>query len=218
MKRLFVLLLLIAVPAAFAQEKKTEQKAEKKTENKTAPAKLPAGVYAHFQTSMGDFTCELFEKQTPVTVANFIGLAEGTKEYTDPRTGRKMKGKPYYDGTVFHRVIDGFMIQGGDPLGNGTGEPGYIFQNETTPQLKYDREGRLAMANRGPNTNGSQFFVTLGPRASLDGGYTIFGQVVDGMDTVRKIGKVPTKVSAGGEKSSPVTPVTLRKVSIERVK
>ena len=217
MKRLFVLLLLIAVPAAFAQEKaekKTEQKAEKKAEG----TKLPPGVYAHFQTSMGDFTCELFEKQTPVTVANFIGLAEGTKEYTDPRTHQKTKGKPYYDGTVFHRIMDGFMIQGGDPLGNGTGEPGYIFQNETTPQLKYDREGRLAMANRGPNTNGSQFFVTLGPRSSLDGGYTIFGQVVEGMDIVRKIGKVPVKPGASGENSSPVTPVTLKKVTIERVK
>jgi peptidyl-prolyl cis-trans isomerase A (cyclophilin A) len=214
MKRLFVLLLLIAVPAAFAQEKKTEQKAEKKAE----AAKLPPGVYAQFQTSMGNFTAELFEKQTPITVANFIGLAEGTKEYTDPRSHQKMKGKPYYDGTVFHRIIDGFMIQGGDPTATGTGEPGFTFQNETTPQLKYDREGRLAMANRGPNTNSAQFFVTLGPRPSLDGGYTIFGQVVEGMDVVKKIGKVPVKGSAGGENSSPVTPVTLKKVTIERVK
>jgi peptidyl-prolyl cis-trans isomerase A (cyclophilin A) len=217
MKRILTLLLLLAVPAAFAQEKKAEKKAEQKTEAKAA-AKLPPGVYAHFQTSMGNFTCELFEKQTPVTVANFIGLAEGTKEYTDPRTNRKTTGKPYYDGTVFHRIMDGFMIQGGDPLGNGTGEPGYVFKNETTSQLKYDREGRLAMANRGPDTNGSQFFVTLAPQDFLNGGSTIFGQVVEGMDVVHKIGMVPVKAGPSGEKSIPVTPVTLKKVTIERVK
>jgi peptidyl-prolyl cis-trans isomerase A (cyclophilin A) len=214
MKRIFTLILLVAVPAAFAQEKKAAQK----TETKAAAPKLPPGVYAHFQTSMGDFTCELFETQTPVTVANFIGLAQGTKEYTDPRTKQKTTGKPYYDGTVFHRIVEGFMIQGGDPLGNGTGEPGYVFKNETTPQLKYDREGRLAMANRGPDTNGSQFFVTLAPKDFLNGGYTIFGQVVEGMDVVHKIGSVPTKAGPGGEKSTPLTPVTLRKVTIERVK
>jgi peptidyl-prolyl cis-trans isomerase A (cyclophilin A) len=219
MKKLFVMLLLIAVPAAFAQEKKAAQKApETKATQKTGAAKLSPGVYAHFETSMGNFTCELFEKQTPVTVANFIGLAEGTKEYTDPRTGRKVKGKPYFDGTVFHRIMDGFMIQGGDPLANGTGGPGYQFQNEVSPQLKFDREGRLGMANAGPNTNGSQFFVTLGPKDFLNGGYTVWGQVVEGMDVVKAIGKVPTKVGPGGEKSSPVTPVTLKKVTIERVK
>jgi peptidyl-prolyl cis-trans isomerase A (cyclophilin A) len=214
MKRLFVLLLLVVVPNVFAQEKKTEQKTEKKAE----AAKLPPGVYAHFQTSLGDFTCELFEKQTPVTVANFIGLAEGTKEYTDARTGQKVKGKPYFDGTVFHRIMAGFMIQGGDPLANGTGGPGYQFQNEVSPQLKFDREGRLGMANAGANTNGSQFFITLAPKDYLNGGYTVWGQVVEGMDVVRKIGMVPTKVSPGGEKSTPVTPVALKKVTIERVK
>src|SRR5215468_5224096 len=131
MKKLFVVLLLIAVPAAFAQEKKTGKKTEPKAENKAGGTKLSPGVYAHFQTSLGNFTCELFEKQTPVTVANFTGLAEGTKEYTDARTHRKTKGR-YYDGTVFHRIMDGFMIQGGDPLGNGLGDPGYEFKNETS--------------------------------------------------------------------------------------
>ena len=205
MKRFFVLLLLAAVPAAFSQEKKEAKK-------------LAPGVYAHFQTSMGDFTAELFEKQSPVTVANFIGLAQGSKQYTDPRTHQKVTGKPYFDGTVFHRIIDGFMIQGGDPLGKGTGGPGYEFKNENSPELKFDKEGILAMANAGRDTNGSQFFVTLAPVAQLNGNYTIFGHVVDGMDVVHKIGSVPVRGGAGGEKSSPVTPVTLKKVTIERVK
>jgi peptidyl-prolyl cis-trans isomerase A (cyclophilin A) len=205
MKRILVLALLLSVPAAFGQEKKA------------APPK-PAGVYAHFSTSLGDFTCELYEKQSPVTVANFIGLASGSKPYTDPRNNQKVNGKPYFDGTVFHRIIDGFMIQGGDPLGNGTGGPGYEFKNENSPDLKFDKEGLLAMANRGPDTNGSQFFVTLAPVAQLNGGYTIFGHVVEGMDVVHKIGSVQTKAGADGAKSSPVTPVTVKKVTIERVK
>ena len=211
MRKFFIFALLLAAPAILAQGKKAEQKAEQKS-------KLKAGVYAHFETSMGAFTCELYERQAPVTVANFIGLAEGTKEYKDPRTGRPTKGKPWYDNTTFHRIVDGFMIQGGDPLGNGTGEPGYIFQNETSRELKHDREGRLSMANRGPNTNGAQFFITLAPKDYLDGGYTIFGQVVEGMDVVKKIGKVPVEAGPGGEKSKPLTPVTLKKVTIERVK
>ncbi|HEY2385266.1 MAG TPA: peptidylprolyl isomerase [Terriglobia bacterium] len=210
MKRYLVFLLLAIAPIAFGQEKKA-----------AAPpnaAKLPPGVYAHFSTSLGDFTCELYEKQSPVTVANFIGLAQGTKTYTDPRTNKKTTGKPFFDGTLFHRIIDGFMIQGGDPLGTGTGGPGYEFKNENAPGLTFDKEGRLAMANAGPNTNGSQFFVTLAPVTQLNGGYTIFGQVVEGMDVVHKIGKVPVKAGGGGERSSPTTPVMLKKVTIERVK
>ena len=199
MKRILVLLLLAAVPSAFAQKK------------------LAPGAYAHFSTSLGDFTAELYEKQSPLTVANFIGLADGSKPYTDPRTHQKVTGKPYFDGTIFHRIIDGFMIQGGDPLGNGTGGPGYAFKNEDAPGLKFDKEGILAMANAGRDTNGSQFFVTLAPVAQLNGGYTIFGRVVEGMDVVHKIGSVPVK-AAGGERSSPVTTVTLKKVTIERVK
>src|SRR5262245_59356176 len=110
--------------------------------------KLNPGTYAVFETSLGTFTCELFERQAPVTVQNFIGLAEGTKQYTDPKTGKVTSGKPFYNGIKFHRVIDGFMIQSGDPTGTGTGGPGYVFQNEIVQQLRHDREGRLAMANR----------------------------------------------------------------------
>src|SRR5215472_15459602 len=174
-------------------------------------------LYAHFTTSEGNFSIQLFDDLAPKTVANFTGLAEGSKEWTDPRTGKKSTS-PYYNGTIFHRIIDGFMIQGGDPLGNGTGGPGYEFKNENSPDLKFDKEGILAMANAGRDTNGSQFFVTLAPVAQLNGNYTIFGHVVDGMDVVHKIGSVPVRGGAGGEKSSPVTPVTLKKVTIERVK
>ncbi|PIP81843.1 MAG: peptidyl-prolyl cis-trans isomerase [Elusimicrobia bacterium CG_4_9_14_3_um_filter_62_55] len=146
-----------------------------------------AGLYAIFNTGKGDIICRLFEKESPVTVDNFTGLALGTKEYTDPRDGKKKTGR-YYDGTVFHRVIAGFMIQGGDPLGQGTGGPGYTFEDETSNGLKFDRDGLLAMANAGPNTNGSQFFITENstgrlPR-HLDGKHTIFGEVVEGQNVV----------------------------------
>ena len=154
-------------------------------------AKLQPGTYAHFTTPQGNFTVKLFEQDAPKTVANFVGLAEGTKEWTDPKTGQKVK-KPYYDGLIFHRVIDGFMIQGGDPLGQGTGGPGYTFEDEFSPKLRHSKEGILSMANSGPNTNGGQFFITLGPTPHLDNKHTVFGEVVEGMDVVRKIGKVPT--------------------------
>src|SRR5215469_13866454 len=133
------------------------------------PQTLMPGVYAVFETSMGNFTCELFQFQAPRTVENFIALAEGTKT-----------GKRFYDGTIFHRVIDGFMIQGGDPTGTGTGSPGYSIQDEKSPALNFGREGMLAMANTGrPNTAVSQFFITVAPRTTLNGGYSIFGHVVD---------------------------------------
>jgi peptidyl-prolyl cis-trans isomerase A (cyclophilin A) len=206
LKRFLTAALLLAAPAAFAQDK-------------SAPRKLNPGIYARFETSMGNFMCELYQFQAPNAVANFIGLAEGTKDWTDPKTGRAMKAKRFYDNTTFHRIIDRFMIQGGDPTGTGLGGPGYRFNDEISRTLKHDREGRLSMANSGPNTNGSQFFITLGPVSQLDGKYTLFGQVIDGMDVVRKIGKVPVEVPRGGrEKSHPVMPVTLKKVTIERVK
>ena len=119
------------------------------------------GLYATINTSMGAIVCKLFEKEAPLTVQNFMGLARGTKEWTDPRTGQKVT-RPLYNGTTFHRVIPKFMIQGGDPLGTGTGGPGYSFKDEFSPLLKFDQPGRLAMANSGPNTNGSQFFITEG--------------------------------------------------------
>ena len=167
-------------------------------------------VFATFDTSLGSFTAELFEDKTPKTVANFAGLAEGTREWTHPKTGEKHK-KPYYDGIVFHRIIDGFMIQGGDPLGLGYGGPGYQFEDEFHPALKHDRAGILSMANAGPNTNGSQFFITLGATPHLDRRHSVFGAVVEGLDVVQKIGKVQT-----GRDDRPVTPVVMNKVTIER--
>jgi len=128
---------------------------------------MEPGVYAHFDTTEGSFTIRLFEKEAPLTVANFVGLAEGSKEWKDPVTGENKKA-PFYDGVVFHRVINGFMIQGGDRLGQGTGGPGYKFADEFHPSLRHDRAGILSMANAGPNSNGSQFFITLGPTPHLD--------------------------------------------------
>ncbi|MEI6244377.1 MAG: peptidylprolyl isomerase [Acidobacteriota bacterium] len=170
-----------------------------------------ARVLAHFDTTLGKFTAELFEDKTPKTVANFAGLAEGSKEWTHPKT--KVKSKtPYYDGIVFHRVIQGFVIQGGDPLGLGHGGPGYNFEDEFHPSLRHDRAGILSMANAGPNTNGSQFFVTLGPTPHLDRRHSVFGAVIEGLDVVEKIGA--TQVDS---QDRPVTPVVMNKVTIERV-
>jgi peptidyl-prolyl cis-trans isomerase A (cyclophilin A) len=167
-------------------------------------------TFAKFDTTEGTFTVRLFDEEAPSTVANFVGLAEGTKEWTDPRTGGK-KQAPYYNGVIFHRVIDGFMIQGGDPLGRGTGGPGYKFADEFHAGLHHDRPGILSMANSGPNTNGSQFFITLGPTPHLDNRHTIFGVVEDGLDTVQRIGKVRT-----GAQDRPVKDVVINKLTIER--
>ena len=167
-------------------------------------------TFAHFQTTLGDFTVELFDKQAPKTVANFANLADGSKEWKHPKTGESHK-KPFYDGLVFHRIIEGFMIQGGDPLGQGFGGPGYQFEDEFHPDLRHDRAGILSMANAGPNSNGSQFFITLGPTPHLDRKHSVFGRVVEGLDVVEKIGRVPTD-----RNDRPVTPVVMNKVSIER--
>jgi peptidyl-prolyl cis-trans isomerase A (cyclophilin A) len=145
-------------------------------------------IHATFQTSAGDIVVKLLPEKAPRTVENFLGLAEGTREWTDPRSGEKAK-KPLYDGTVFHRVIPEFMIQGGDPLGTGTGGPGYKFGDEIGPDNKFDRPGLLAMANAGPNTNGSQFFITEVPTPHLNRGHTIFGEVVKGGDLIAKIAR-----------------------------
>ncbi|HNQ36022.1 MAG TPA: peptidylprolyl isomerase [bacterium] len=170
---------------------------------------LPRGLYAIFETSQGRITCLLYEKEAPKTVRNFTGLALGKKEWTDPKTGRKQK-KPLYDGTVFHRVIPDFMIQGGDPLGVGIGGPGYQFEDECTPKLGFDRTGRLAMANAGPNTNGSQFFITVAPTPWLNGKHTIFGQVVSGQEVVDQITRVKRD-----RNDRPLQDVVLKKVIIE---
>jgi peptidyl-prolyl cis-trans isomerase A (cyclophilin A) len=168
-------------------------------------------LYAHFTTSEGNFTVRLFDAEAPNTVANFTGLADGSKEWTDPRSGKKVK-QPYLDGTVFHRVIDGFMIQGGDPLGQGTGGPGFTFADEFHPTLRHRKAGILSMANRGPNTNGGQFFITLAPTPWLDDKHTVFGEVVEGMDVVTKIGGTAT--SKPGDR--PVKPITVETVTIEK--
>jgi peptidyl-prolyl cis-trans isomerase A (cyclophilin A) len=152
---------------------------------------IPQGkgdLYAIFQTSQGNITVRLLEKDAPNTVANFVGLATGAKEWTDPRTGKKSKAK-LYDGTKFHRVIPNFMIQGGDPLGTGTGDPGYRFEDEFQSGRKFDKPGLLAMANAGPNTNGSQFFITEVPTPHLNNKHTIFGEVVKGFELVPKIAR-----------------------------
>ena len=169
---------------------------------------------ATLQTSLGDIQCELLPQSAPRTVANFVGLAEGSKEWTDPRT-REKRRLPLYDGTVFHRVIPGFMIQGGDPLGTGTGGPGYRFDDEVSPQVTFSEPGILAMANSGPDTNGSQFFITDSTPTHLNGKYNIFGRC--DLETVRTIMAVPLVASPRGEVSVPVAPVTLRHIVIERM-
>jgi len=175
----------------------------------TKEQNLTPGTYARFSTTEGEFTVRLFEDRAPLTVANFTGLAEGTK---DPATGKPGQVKPFYDGLIFHRVIQGFMIQGGDPLGNGRGGPSYTFADEIDPKLVFDRTGLLAMANRGPNTNGSQFFITLAPTEWLNGKHTIFGEVVEGLDVVKKCGLVRT-----GPGDRPVTPIVINKLAILRI-
>ena len=181
----------------------------------TTGANLKPGLYARFETSMGNFTAELNEKEAPIASANFAGLASGEKEWTDPKTGQKQK-KPYYNGLIFHRIIDGFMIQGGDPLGNGTGGPGFTIKDEYN-NLNHKNVGTLAMARTPqPDSAGSQFYITVVPTPQLDGGrppYVVFGQVIEGVDVVVAIGKVPT-----GPGDRPLTPVVIKTVKIERVK
>lgn len=167
-------------------------------------------TFANFSTSEGDFKVRLFDDKAPQTVANFAGLAEGTKEWTDPKARQKVT-RPFYDGLAFHRVIDGFMLQGGCPLGNGMGGPGYQFADEFGPGLKHDRPGMLSMANSGPHSNGSQFFVTLAPTPWLDNKHAIFGEVVGGMDVVQKIGKTRT-----GPNDRPAKDILINSVKIER--
>jgi peptidyl-prolyl cis-trans isomerase A (cyclophilin A) len=178
--------------------------------------KRQPGLYWTFETDMGNIACKLYEKEAPITVRTMVGLAIGKMSYQDPATGATVK-KRYFDGLVFHRVIPSFMIQGGDPLGNGTGSPGgpgFPYKNENVPGLKFNVAGRLAMANRGPDTNGSQFFVTEvgggGVQQSLDNNYTIWGQC-ENLNVVRAIARVPTT----GDR--PNSPPRIRRVVIERV-
>jgi peptidyl-prolyl cis-trans isomerase A (cyclophilin A) len=173
---------------------------------------LESGTYAVFNTTEGKITVRLFETDAPITVANFIALAEGAKEWTHPTTHAKSTSK-LYDGSIFHRVIPDFMIQGGDPAGTGMGGPGYRFEDETkgSPH-KFNTPGKLAMANSGPNTNGCQFFISVAPTPWLDGKHTIFGEVVEGQNIVTKISLVPR-----GGQDKPHKPVVLESVVIQRV-
>ena len=184
-----------------------EQPAEK---SQSAAAYGP-GTYAAFNTSAGRIVCRLFPDKAPLTCESLIGLAEGTKEWTDPKTGRQVK-RPFYDGLTFHRVIPNFMIQGGCPLGTGKGGPGYKFKDEFDPSLKFDRPGLLAMANSGPGTNGSQFFITEVPTPHLNNKHTIFGEVVEGLDLVKKIA-----VMGSDQGNQRVAPIVIEKLEIERI-
>jgi peptidyl-prolyl cis-trans isomerase A (cyclophilin A) len=191
MKKLLPLLLIFMLIAVSAEGKKKVEK-----------------LYATFDTSLGKIVCELYPKQAPITVDNFVGLAKGTKEWTDPATGEKVK-KPLYNGTIFHRVIPNFMIQGGDPLGKGIGGPGYQFVDEFSDDLRFDKIGRLAMANAGPGTNGSQFFITVAQTPWLNSHHTIFGQVIKGQDVVNKIANAPR-----GPNDKPEKDIVLKSVVI----
>ncbi len=196
MKLLLILALFAVVPMGFAQSN----------------GNLGPGVYALFETTQGDFTVKLYDDMAPNTVENFVGLATGTKEWTHPVTDETFQDTPYYDGILFHRVIQGFMLQGGDPSGTGTGGPGFRYNDEFHPEARHSKAGILSMANSGPNTNGSQFFVTLGPTPHLDNVHSVFGEVVEGMDVVMAIGNVPT-----GARDKPVEDVVMTSVTIQTV-
>jgi len=218
-RRAFLLLCSLAlISSGFAQQStpppsntpSSSQDLPDSPGSQTPVSPQPTGPTALFDTSMGRITCKLFSKEAPQAVANFVGLAEGTKDWTNPETKQKMHGKPLYNGTKFHRVIPGFMIQGGDPIGNGMGDPGYYFKDEFDPNLNFDVAGRLAMANSGPNTNGSQFFITEVPQPELDQKYTIFGQCDDSsILVVKSIARVERN-----NVDSPIEPVILKKVTI----
>jgi peptidyl-prolyl cis-trans isomerase A (cyclophilin A) len=212
---LLVSALAVAVAAfAFAQTSaKSATDAANLPDSPGASAtNLPNGPTVIMDTSMGRITCQFYQRQAPKAVANFIALAEGTIDWTDPVTRMAQHHKPYFDGTTFHRVIPGFMIQGGDPTGTGTGDPGYKFADEFDPNLNFDKLGKLAMANSGPDTNGSQFFITEVPTPFLNQHYTLFGQCDDpSVEVVKAIARVPRDSS-----DKPLTPVVLRKVTIVR--
>lgn len=173
---------------------------------------LSSGLYAVIETTLGEITCRLFPEQAPKTVENFVGLARGAKKFTDPNT-RQTVMRPFYDGLVFHRVIPEFMIQGGCPLGSGRGGPGYQFADEFSKGLRFDKAGKLAMANAGPNTNGSQFFITVAPTDWLTNHHTIFGEVVRGQGVLERISTVPRD-----RQDRPTTPVVINSLKIIEVK
>jgi len=193
-----------------AAKKAAKSEAPKKSTNKK-DEKKGKEMIGTFETNKGTFKVKFFPEYAPKTVENFVGLAEGTKEWTDPKTGNKVK-KPFYNGLKFHRVIPNFMIQGGDPLGTGTGGPGFRFEDEFPAGApKHDKPGILSMANAGPNTNGSQFFVTVAATPWLDGKHTVFGEVIEGMDVVYAISKAPT-----GSMDRPTEDIVIKNLKIEK--
>jgi cyclophilin family peptidyl-prolyl cis-trans isomerase len=221
---LMTLALAILAPAAFSQtaappatpSPSTTTPAAKVDDKDLTPdnagnaAGTASNPIAIIQTTEGVFRCVLFKDEAPLTVDNFVGLATGTKDWTDPATGFKKHHVPLYTATIFHRVIPNFMIQGGDPEGTGEGDPGYKFKDEFRDDLLFDRPGRLAMANSGPNTNGSQFFITEVPTPHLNGKHTIFGQC-DNVNLVQQIAREPRDP----RDDRPITPVSIVKISFE---
>src|SRR5947208_5085591 len=206
------LLSLLIVFSSLQLVSQTSKPAAKATPKKPAASAAAGPPTAIIDTTAGKLTCVLYPDKAPIGVANFIGLARGTKDWTNPATGAKKHGVPLYSGTIFHRVIPEFMIQGGDPIGMGTGDPGYKFKNETSPSLAFDRPGRLAYANSGPDTNGSQFFITEVPYPSLNGHYTIFGQCDDpSVELAKKIARMPRN-----ENDLPNNPVKINRITILR--
>ncbi len=204
-----VILPLLVCASLFAQTKPAAKPAARKPAARAAGA-AKAGSTAVIHTTAGTLRCALFPDKAPKTVANFIGLANGTKDWTNPVSHAKKHGVPLYDGTIFHRVIPGFMIQGGDPAGTGEGDPGYSFEDEIVPGLNFDRPGRLAMANSGPNTNGSQFFITEVPTPHLNGHHTIFGQCDEpSIALVKKIAGVPRDAN-----DRPAKPIRITHIDI----
>ncbi len=209
MKKTLVILLAFAwlLTAGCSSNGATQEKEPAAPAKKVEKA-MPENLTAILETSLGDIHIKLFPDKAPKTVKNFVELAKGEKEWVDPKTLQKVK-KPLYDGTIFHRVIPNFMIQAGDPKGNGTGGPGYRFEDEFNASLKFDRPGLLAMANAGPNTNGSQFFITEVPTPHLNNRHTIFGEVTKGLDIAKAIARVPRDA-----RDKPMENVVLKKVRI----
>ena len=211
--KLFGLTAAVLLSLPLAAHAQTAPPSGQTAQGAPAPQQREPGLYMTFQTDKGNIACKLFEKEAPITVGKMVGLAIGKISYIDPRTRQQNRNK-FFDGLTFHRVIPGFMIQGGDPLGTGTGRPegpGFPYQNETSPGLTFNVPGRLAMANAGPNTNASQFFITEAPYPSLNGGYTIWGQCQN-PDVVKAI----TGVQRDGQ-DKPRTPVHIQHVAVERV-
>jgi len=212
-KAFAILIVMVVARAAWPQSDSTKPKAPAAKSSGAARAVEHAATKptAIINTSVGKMTCTLFPDKAPIGVENFIGLASGTKDWKNPVSGAKKHGVPLYDGTIFHRVIPGFMIQGGDPAGNGTGDPGYKFKNEASPDLLFDRPGRLAYANSGPGTNGSQFFITEVATPHLNGGYTIFGQCDEA--TVVLVKQI-THMATDPTNDKPFRPVKIVHISI----